>query len=141
MTMDHVRCYMKQILNALVFAEERNIMHRDLKPANLLLSKDSHTIKFADWGMARKELNETKVETLITVRVIDGCFWLTRGLGTRTTLLLSLDYHCVCCAQRRMSLISHIQVMLDTLFYYLRTKIRKQLRSPNLQQWRSCAFR
>ena len=54
-------------------------MHRDLKPANLLLSKDSHTIKFADWGMARKELNETKVETLITVRVIDGCFWLTRG--------------------------------------------------------------
>ena len=79
MTMDHVRCYMKQILNALVFAEERNIMHRDLKPANLLLSKDSHTIKFADWGMARKELNETKVETLITVRVIDGCFWLTRG--------------------------------------------------------------
>ena len=79
MTMDHVRCYMKQILNALVFAEERNIMHRDLKPANLLLSKDSHTIKFVDWGMARKELNETKVETLITVRVIDGCFWLTRG--------------------------------------------------------------
>ena len=26
-------------------------MHRDLKPANLLLSKDSHTIKFADWGI------------------------------------------------------------------------------------------
>ena len=39
MTMDHVRCYMKQILNALVFAEERNIMHRDLKPANLCCQK------------------------------------------------------------------------------------------------------
>jgi serine/threonine protein kinase len=79
MTMDHVRCYMKQILNALIFAEERQLMHRDLKPANLLLSKSSNTIKFADWGMARKELNETKAETLITVRVIDGCFWMTRG--------------------------------------------------------------
>ena len=78
-TMDHVRCYMKQILNALIFAEERKIMHRDLKPANLLLSQNSHTIKFADWGMARKELIETKNETLITVRVIDGCFWMTRG--------------------------------------------------------------
>ena len=29
--------------------------------------------------MARKELIETKNETLITIRVIDGCFWMTRG--------------------------------------------------------------
>jgi serine/threonine protein kinase len=78
-TIDNVKCYMRQILNALVFAENKRVMHRDLKPANLLLSKDSHCIKLADWGMARKELSEAKGRTTINVRVVDGCFWMTRG--------------------------------------------------------------
>ena len=78
-TQNHARCYMKQILNGLLFAEKNGIMHRDLKPANLLLSKGSHCIKIADWGMARKELPEVNRTELITVRVIEGCFWMSRG--------------------------------------------------------------
>ena len=54
---------------------------------------------------------------------------LVKGPWHENNPVLSLDYHCVCCAQRRMSLISHIQVMLIPL-HYLRTKYWKQPDRP-----------
>lgn len=50
----HVRCWMSQLAHALAHAHQSQIFHRDLKPQNLLLSEDCHTIKIADWGMAKE---------------------------------------------------------------------------------------
>ena len=43
--------YAKQMLNCLVFLEERNIIHCDLKPENIVLSdKSCSKIKVIDFG-------------------------------------------------------------------------------------------
>ncbi len=44
--------YMRQLLEALVYAHDKDVVHRDLKPANLLLSGKG-TIKVGDFGLAR----------------------------------------------------------------------------------------
>ncbi len=42
----------KDICNALMFCENRNIIHRDIKPQNILVSKDG-VCKLADFGIAK----------------------------------------------------------------------------------------
>merc|ERR1719440_1658416 len=51
--LDHsdAACYCYQLLSALAFLKERNVLHRDIKPANILL-KDEQTCKLADFGSA-----------------------------------------------------------------------------------------
>ena len=48
-----VRCYMKQILEAVYHCHNLGFIHRDLKPENILLSDDLNTIKLTDFGLAR----------------------------------------------------------------------------------------
>ncbi|XP_044165978.1 myosin light chain kinase, smooth muscle-like isoform X1 [Acropora millepora] len=46
--------YVKQLLEALHFMHEKNIVHLDLKPENILcVSMDSNDIKLVDFGLAR----------------------------------------------------------------------------------------
>ncbi|XP_022192565.2 cyclin-dependent kinase 1 [Nilaparvata lugens] len=48
----HVKSYLYQIIQAILFCHKRRVIHRDLKPQNLLI--DSHgTIKVADFGLGR----------------------------------------------------------------------------------------
>ena len=51
--LQRVRSFTKQILSALAFCHDRRIIHRDLKPDNILLDAPRHTLKIADFGMAR----------------------------------------------------------------------------------------
>lgn len=37
MSNSDVKMYMKQLLNALSYMEERKIMHRDIKPDNIMI--------------------------------------------------------------------------------------------------------
>ncbi len=48
----------KQVVQALRHAFEKNIVHRDIKPSNLLITADDH-VKLADFGLARS-LDETE---------------------------------------------------------------------------------
>jgi len=54
-----------EVLDALHYAHQRNIVHRDVKPANVMVLKDSH-IKLLDFGIARQgDLGQTKTNQLM----------------------------------------------------------------------------
>lgn len=58
------RSYFGQLLNALSFAQTKNIAHRDLKPENLLFDKDFR-LKVADWGFACQRREGEKSHTVL----------------------------------------------------------------------------
>jgi len=51
-TIENTRFYICEIVSALAYLHEKNIVYRDLKPENLLLDKDGH-LKFTDFGFAK----------------------------------------------------------------------------------------
>lgn len=44
---------MYQLLSGLHACHSRRIVHRDIKPGNILVSRDEHTVKLADFGLGR----------------------------------------------------------------------------------------
>ena len=50
--------YFKQILEALKYLDDMNILHRDIKPTNILLKKSNNNIilKLCDFGLAKKRI-------------------------------------------------------------------------------------
>lgn len=49
------------LARAMQHAHEQNILHRDLKPSNILLEPDSLEPKVADFGLAKRLSNDTKL--------------------------------------------------------------------------------
>jgi len=57
-----IKSYFKQIVNGYKHLLELNIIHRDIKSANILVSQDSKTVKFIDFGLSKiitSDLNKT----------------------------------------------------------------------------------
>eukprot|EP00179_Madagascaria_erythrocladioides_P007498 CAMPEP_0198323438 /NCGR_PEP_ID=MMETSP1450-20131203/11680_1 /TAXON_ID=753684 ORGANISM="Madagascaria erythrocladiodes, Strain CCMP3234" /NCGR_SAMPLE_ID=MMETSP1450 /ASSEMBLY_ACC=CAM_ASM_001115 /LENGTH=471 /DNA_ID=CAMNT_0044027141 /DNA_START=112 /DNA_END=1527 /DNA_ORIENTATION=+ len=52
LTPNHIKYFLFQLLKALAFMHESNVMHRDLKPGNLLVNRTG-TLKVCDLGLAR----------------------------------------------------------------------------------------
>lgn len=50
---DLIKHYLYQILMGISYCHQRRILHRDLKPQNLLICWQNHSIKVADFGLAR----------------------------------------------------------------------------------------
>lgn len=55
--------YFLQILSAVEYLHEHNIVHRDLKAENLLLTEDNKTIKIADFGFANYYKHDKPLST------------------------------------------------------------------------------
>ena len=54
----------RDIANALIYCEKENIIHRDIKPANILVSS-SGNYKLSDFGVARKNIQDTGASTRV----------------------------------------------------------------------------
>jgi mitogen-activated protein kinase 1/3 len=48
----HIQTIVYNLLCAIKYLHESNVLHRDLKPANVLINEDC-TIKLCDYGLAR----------------------------------------------------------------------------------------
>ena len=60
-----VRMYTRQMISALKYCHDRNIIHRDLKLGNLLLKNGGKTIKLGDFGLSsRLEYKEQRRRTI-----------------------------------------------------------------------------
>uniref|UniRef100_A0A4W3HQM0 Cyclin-dependent kinase 12 n=1 Tax=Callorhinchus milii TaxID=7868 RepID=A0A4W3HQM0_CALMI len=51
-TEDHIKSFMKQLMDGLDYCHRKNFLHRDIKCSNILLN-NSGRIKLADFGLAR----------------------------------------------------------------------------------------
>ncbi|KAJ8344761.1 hypothetical protein SKAU_G00289540 [Synaphobranchus kaupii] len=49
---EHVRSFMRQLMEGLDYCHKKNFLHRDIKCSNILLNNSGH-IKLADFGLAR----------------------------------------------------------------------------------------
>ncbi len=61
-----IKCLLKQLLQAIEYFQNHNIMHRDLKTSNLLYSNNG-MLKVCDFGLARKFLGTKRSYTPVVV--------------------------------------------------------------------------
>jgi serine/threonine protein kinase len=59
-----VKYYFTQIINALYFLYENNIIHRDIKPKNILLKNNKKDLVLCDFGFARIKTGLQRVNTI-----------------------------------------------------------------------------
>ena len=67
-TVPHIKCLLHQLLLAVKYLHDNNVMHRDIKGANILLDNKG-TLKLADFGLAKqydkfRKMYTNKVVTL-----------------------------------------------------------------------------
>ncbi|HSE99248.1 MAG TPA: serine/threonine protein kinase [Blastocatellia bacterium] len=67
--LETVMVYFRQVAEALAYAHSQHVIHRDIKPNNLLLSADHHTIKIADFGVAKMAMDDAAEITRVGTNV------------------------------------------------------------------------
>lgn len=54
----NVALLLNEVLSALTYVHERNLMHLDVKPSNIMLS-NNNSVKMVDFGISQEKKNET----------------------------------------------------------------------------------
>ena len=58
---EYVRFYLSQIVNALIYLRNKNIIHGDVKPDNILMTHDHKMVKLCDFGFSSIFVSITNV--------------------------------------------------------------------------------
>ena len=61
------RCILNQVVDALCFLKEKEVIHRDIKPSNILISFTGY-VKLCDFGLARMNESSYIVDTILGSR-------------------------------------------------------------------------
>lgn len=56
---EHIKCFVKQLIEGLFHCHSRKVLHRDVKGANMLINNNG-ILKLADFGLARKMRDDGK---------------------------------------------------------------------------------
>lgn len=72
MTLDDVRMYVYQVLEALEFSHSHGIMHRDVKPLNIVINPTTKQLKLIDWGLAEFYHPEKEYNVRVASRYYKG---------------------------------------------------------------------
>lgn len=67
----HIQTIVYNLLCAIKYLHESNVLHRDLKPANVLLNEDC-TVKLCDYGLARSTAGIQSAEMIIKKQQSDS---------------------------------------------------------------------
>jgi serine/threonine-protein kinase ULK/ATG1 len=59
----YAQFYFCQLANGLKYLDKHSIIHRDIKPKNILLTNSRRVLKIADFGFAKKVINQSLHET------------------------------------------------------------------------------
>jgi mitogen-activated protein kinase 1/3 len=60
----HIQTIVYNLLCAVKFLHDSNVLHRDLKPANVLINEDC-SVKLCDYGLARSTTGIQSAEMII----------------------------------------------------------------------------
>ena len=61
----HIQTIIYNLLCAIKYLHESNVLHRDLKPANVLINEDC-TVKLCDYGLARSISSQSSTELILS---------------------------------------------------------------------------
>jgi len=67
---EHIQTIIYNLLCAIKFLHESNVLHRDLKPANVLINEDC-TVKLCDFGLARSTSGVESAEMILSKVDVD----------------------------------------------------------------------
>jgi len=59
-----VQFYFSQLTNGLRYLFDHNIIHRDIKPLNILLTNNKKILKIADFGFAKRKIENSLYDTI-----------------------------------------------------------------------------
>ena len=62
-----IQNYMRQLLSAVEYLHENNIMHRDISPANILVDESNSIIKLSDFGLSCLKNKKKYSTTVVTL--------------------------------------------------------------------------
>ena len=60
LTEDQARFYIAEIIIAINYLHNKDILYRDLKPENILINDDGH-IKLADFGLSKENVGDETI--------------------------------------------------------------------------------
>lgn len=66
----HIQTIIYNLLCAVKYLHESNVLHRDIKPANILINEDC-TVKLCDFGLARSITGVESASLIITGKMKD----------------------------------------------------------------------
>ena len=100
-TMGHIKNIIQQLLNALYYMHNNNVMHRDLKPANILVTKNG-VLKLADFGLARTYKEPLTNPNCYTTNVVTLWYRPPELLLGECNYGPAIDMWCVGCIMAEM---------------------------------------